>query len=152
MPLPSPTITSAVKLKRRPPLTTLETRLIATTRPRWCLFSPPSRPRPPRSSRRPRPSRFSPRLSPRLSDLVAPLVASAIMVSFHWISRSSSELQPAFTRGVGQSRDPPAVGVSAAVEHHGVDPCGFGPLGDELDDPHAVGLLVAVHRAHVGLA
>ena len=31
-PLPSPTITRAVKLKRRPPLTTFETRLIETTR------------------------------------------------------------------------------------------------------------------------
>jgi hypothetical protein len=31
-PAPSPTTTSAVKLKRRPPLTTLATRLIATTR------------------------------------------------------------------------------------------------------------------------
>src|SRR6476659_9490705 len=34
MPLPSPTIPRAVKLNRRPPLTTLETRLIETTRSR----------------------------------------------------------------------------------------------------------------------
>jgi hypothetical protein len=31
LPLPSPTTTNALKLKRRPPLTTLETRRISTT-------------------------------------------------------------------------------------------------------------------------
>src|SRR5699024_1708107 len=61
MPSPSPTTTSAVKAKRRPPLTTLATRLICTTRSRnWSRLSsrPPLRdPRSPRSERWPRPAR-----------------------------------------------------------------------------------------------
>src|SRR5918998_1039271 len=60
-PLPSPTTTRALKLKRRPPLTTLATRRISTTRS-W-RSEPPSRsrPRPPRPPslppRAPRPDR-----------------------------------------------------------------------------------------------
>src|SRR5438445_491488 len=56
-PLPSPTATSALKLKRRPPFTTFATRLIATTfstipsLSRW--RSPPSRRSPPRPLPRP---------------------------------------------------------------------------------------------------
>src|SRR2546426_976379 len=49
-PLPSPTATRALKLKRRPPFTTLATRLIATT---FSIMPSPSRPRSP-------PSRLSP--------------------------------------------------------------------------------------------
>src|ERR1700722_3343518 len=152
MPLPSPTITNAVKLNRRPPLTTLETRLIATTRSMKLLFSPLSRPPrpPPRSSRRPRPSR-SPR-EVRPSDETgppAPVACSAIMQSFHW--NTSSELQPAFACRVRQGRDAAPIGVAAAVEHDRVDPRGFRALRDELSDPHAVGLLLAVDRAQVGL-
>src|SRR6478672_9270992 len=155
MPFPSPTTISAVKLNRRPPLTTLETRLIVTIRSMRLLFSPESRPpRPPRSSRRPRPpSRPPPRLS-RLSRLSvldgpAPLACSAIMQSFR--KSSSSEFEPAFARGVSQRCDPSAIGVPTAVEHHGLDTCGLGALGDQLSDPDAVGLLVAVDRTHVGL-
>src|SRR6478735_7362083 len=143
MPFPSPTTISAVKLNRRPPLTTLETRLIVTIRSMRLLFSP--------SSRRPRPpSRPPPRLS-RLSvlDGPAPLACSAIMQSFR--KSSSSEFEPAFARGVSQRCDPSAIGVPTAVEHHGLDTCGLGALGDQLSDPDAVGLLVAVDRTHVGL-
>ena len=46
---------------------------------------------------------------------------------------------------------PAAVGVATAVEHDGLDAGGLGALGDQLTDPHAVGLLVAVDRTHVGL-
>src|SRR5690606_34531782 len=55
VPSPSPTTTRAVKLKRRPPLTTLATRLIATTRSRCGVLSADALPRPPsrRLSRRP---------------------------------------------------------------------------------------------------
>src|SRR5690554_943169 len=45
MPLPSPTTTRAVKLKRRPPFTTLETRLMVTTRSRNWLLSESRLPR-----------------------------------------------------------------------------------------------------------
>src|SRR4030095_335407 len=57
MPSPSPTITRAVKLKRRPPLTTLATRLIATTRSRCGVFSAGGGPPPP-------PRRLFPRAAP----------------------------------------------------------------------------------------
>src|SRR5260370_970230 len=152
MPLPSPTITSAVKLNRRPPLTTLETRLIATTRSRNWLFSPPSRPRsrPPRSSRRPRPSR-SPR-GGRLSVLGALVPAvigcSDITQSFRY---QSSEFQPTLARGIRQRGDPAAVGVPTAVEDHGLDARRLGALSNQLTNPHTVGLLVALDRADVRL-
>src|SRR5690348_11934720 len=61
MPSPSPTTTRAVKLKRRPPFTTLATRLIATTRSTYAVLSawPPRRSsRPPRRS--PPPRRWDP--------------------------------------------------------------------------------------------
>src|SRR5215204_1094047 len=61
-PSPSPTTTSAVKLNRRPPLTTLATRLMATTRSRCGVFSWAAPPRPP--SRRSLRSRRSPRSPP----------------------------------------------------------------------------------------
>ncbi|QEX92584.1 50S ribosomal protein L18 [Mycobacterium tuberculosis] len=35
---------------------------------------------------------------------------------------------------VGQRGDSSAVGIPAAVEYHGVDAGGFGPLGDQLAD------------------
>src|SRR5882757_7288953 len=152
MPLPSPTTISAVKLNRRPPLTTLETRLIVTIRSIRLLFSPPSRPpRPPRSSRRPRPPSRAPppRLSVRPAPVPVPAACSAIMQTFR--TSSSSEFEPAFARGVSQRSDTPAIGVATAVEDHGVDPCGLGALGDQLSDPHAVGLLVALDGTHVGL-
>src|SRR6478609_5320679 len=44
-PLPSPTTTRAVKLKRRPPLTTFDTRLMVTTRSRNWLLSASREPR-----------------------------------------------------------------------------------------------------------
>src|SRR6266540_118491 len=51
MPSPSPTTTRAVKLNRRPPFTTLATRLIATTRSRCGVFSTGALLRPPPSRR-----------------------------------------------------------------------------------------------------
>src|ERR687890_430404 len=53
MPSPSPTIIRAVKLKRRPPLTTLATRLIVTSRSMYGVLSWAAPPRPP-SRRSPR--------------------------------------------------------------------------------------------------
>src|SRR5260221_2081275 len=59
-PCPSPTATSALKLKRRPPFTTFATRLIATT---FSMRSLPSR-SPRLSPPRPPPPPPRPRLSP----------------------------------------------------------------------------------------
>ena len=63
----------------------------------------------------------------------------------------SSELQPAFASGVGERRDAAVVVVATAVEDHGLDAGGLGTLGDQLADLRAVGLLVAVDGAHIGL-
>src|SRR4051794_32255459 len=108
------------------------------------------------SSRRPRPSRSPPPPPPRGGRLpvvpAAPVPAagcSAIMQSFRF--ESSSEFESALPRGVGQRSDAAAVGVSAAIEHHGVESGGLGTLGDQLSDPDAVGLLVTLDGADVGL-
>src|SRR3954451_23587688 len=117
MPSPSPTTTSAVKLNRRPPLTTLATRLMATTRSRYAVADAPApAPRPsPRRSRRsppaPVPRRWAPGIRTSLSFL-------------------SSECQPASTGRVGERRDPAVLAVAAAVEDHSFDAGGLGPLGD----------------------
>src|SRR4051794_30209649 len=65
MPSPSPTTTRAVKLKRRPPWTILATRLMATTRSTYWLFSAP-----PRRSSRPPPRRSPPERCPRWGPLM----------------------------------------------------------------------------------
>src|SRR3954465_2493825 len=96
MPFSSPTTTSAVNEKRRPPLTTLATRLISTTRS--CRSYAPG---------------FTDRAraigeSPRVPTL---------------------EAQPSLTGAVGQSLDPAVVAVTAAIEHHGLDPGALRTLG-----------------------
>src|SRR5215212_8499073 len=86
VPSPSPTTTRAVKLKRRPPLTTLATRLIVTTRSMYWLFSPESRPsRPPRP---PWPSR-PPRRSGRSPPAVAGPVPRRCGPGIRWSSSQS---------------------------------------------------------------
>src|SRR6478735_7054674 len=123
MPLPSPTTTSAVKLKRRPPLTTLETRLMVTTRSTKAFFSGAL-------SRRPSRSRRWPPRSPPPAEPAAVLVPPR-----RWgpgIRRSSSlkswsrcwpsQSQPALAGTVGDGRDPAVVAVATAVEDDRVDP------------------------------
>src|SRR5262249_38262836 len=153
MPSPSPTTTSAVKLKRRPPFTTLATRLIATTRSRCGVFSWAAPPRPP--SRRSRPPRRSPR-SPR-SPPWPPCwpppncrVRPGIRRSFPCYT-CASELQPGLAGRVGKRRDPAVVVVTTAVEHDLVDTGRLGPGRDQLAHLRGVRLLVAVHRADVRL-
>src|SRR5918994_812975 len=69
VPSPSPTMTRAVKLNRRPPLTTFATRLMATTRSTYAVLSAPPR----RSSRPPRrsPPRSPPERCPRWGPLMS---------------------------------------------------------------------------------
>src|SRR5829696_4931862 len=119
VPSPSPTTTSAVKLNRRPPLTTLATRLIATTRSTCAVFSaaPPAPP----------PRRCCP----------------GIRRPFRWCA-SLSELQPGAAGRVGERRDPAVVLVAAAVEDHRGDAGRPGPLGQQLADPAGGRGLVAV--------
>src|SRR4051812_22537799 len=105
-PLPSPTTTSAAKPKRRPPFTTLATRLIETS------FSTNSLSSRSRSRGRPRSRRCSCAISRTLS----------------------LERQPGFAGGIGQGFHPAVKQIAAAVEHHGGDAGLLGALGDRLAD------------------
>src|ERR1700748_1142046 len=143
MPSPSPTTTRAVKLKRRPPWTTFATRLIATTRSTYWLFSAP----PPRRSSRPRPWRSPPRC-PRWAPLMR--CSSSLNSVVLWRARSrapGSEGQAALAGGVGQGRDATVVLVARAVEDHGLDARALGPLGHQLADLLGLGCLVALEGA-----
>ena len=108
MPSPSPTTTSAVKLKRRPPLTTLATRLM---RPR--ARGAGSCPGPPRRGRRrgDRDGRCaaSPpwRRARRRRAVCVP--ASGVPFRSVFVAMSSSELQPPLAGGVRERRDPAVV-------------------------------------------
>src|SRR3954469_23447870 len=128
MPPPSPTTTRAVKLNRRPPLTTLATRLIVTTRSRWLLFSAASRPPRPPPSRR---SRRSPRSPDELPPerLPPPRCGPVIGPSPYRGTALPLELQPCFARCVGERRDPAGVAVATAVEHDLRHACGLRGLG-----------------------
>src|ERR1039458_8551430 len=108
-PWPSPTTTSALKEKRRPPLTTLATRFSET------IFSVSSLPRsPPRSSRR----------SMRI----------AISVQPQRFVEETLELQSCLAGGLGESGHAAVVEVSAPVEDDLGHPRGQGAGGDQLAD------------------
>src|SRR3954447_17725119 len=102
MPFSSPTTTSAVKENRRPPLTTLATRLISTTRS-W---------------------RSSPAGD---TDLSGAAIESLSLLD----ARPALEPQAALAGALGQGLDAAVVLVSAAIEHGAVDAGGLGALGDE---------------------
>src|SRR5579872_3609218 len=108
-------MTSAAKPKRRPPLTTLATRLMPTS------FSVNSL-----SSR----SRAGPSPSPRRRRSPGPRDACCVRA----IGYTSSELQAALAGGIGQSLDPAVVEVGAAVKHDPLDAGRLGALGEELAD------------------
>src|SRR4051812_4478257 len=151
MPSPSPTTTSAVKLKRRPPLTTLATRLIVTTRSMNAVFSA-ALSRGPRSfrSRRSRRPEFSPVPPPAPAPGPPPprRWGPAIRGSF---PSSSSQCQTAFAGAVRHRGHPAVVPVAAAVEDHGLDTGGLGALGDELADLARLDRLVAFQRPQIDL-
>src|SRR6185436_18501327 len=105
MPFSSPTTTSAVNEKRRPPLTTLATRLISTTR-----------------SWRSRPAG----LIDRSWAIGRRRVAGA-----PW---RPSEAQTALARAPRERADPAVVAITAAVEDDPIHPGGTSTLGQELAD------------------
>src|SRR5215831_1456606 len=111
-PFSSPTTTSAAKPKRRPPFTTLATRLM------WTSLSVNSLSRSSRS-RRSRGSR-------------AMILFQLVLVC----RRSSSETEPALARRVRQRLDAAVVEVTAAIEHDLLDAlrrCALGePFADRL--------------------
>src|SRR6185295_17740210 len=107
-PLPSPTTTRAAKPNRRPPFTTLATRLMLTS------FSTSSTSSRGRSLSR---SRSRSRRSFGPLAIVRPL-----------------ELQAALAGGIGQGLDPTMEDIGAAVEHHGLHAGRGRPLRDQLAD------------------
>src|SRR4051812_13446873 len=154
MPSPSPTITSAVKLKRRPPLTTLDTRLMATTRSMNWLFSaaPPPGPRPPsRRSRRslPPPAPPGPPVPPAPPPRrCGPGIRRPSRSVQKWCT---SEVEPTLAGPVGQRRDAAGVPVATAVEDHGGDPGALGALGDQGTHLAGQGGLVALGTPQAGV-
>src|SRR5690349_9084955 len=98
----SPTATRAVNEKRRPPLTTLATRLISITR-----------------SCRSRP----------LGETVSTAMER---VRVEDEGGRSSELQAPLSRALGDRGDAPVEPVSAAVEDARLDARGLGSLGEQL--------------------
>src|SRR3954471_17666409 len=156
VPSPSPTTTRAVKLNRRPPLTTLATRLMVTTRSSMVLFSGAERP-----SRRSRPPRSLPprSLPPARGPRCVPWVAEAIRLLPHccWTCTcgcssglGSSELEAGFPGGVGEGGDPAGVAVATPVEDHLGDAGGLGRLGDRGTDLPSLGGLVALAQLEGG--
>src|SRR5690606_1486150 len=149
LPSPSPTTTRAVKLKRRPPLTTLETRLIVTTRSMNSFLgsAAPRRPSPQRP-----PERSPPAAGPApVPEPVLLRCGAAIRCSFALVRSRWSQGEPALTGAVGDGGHAAVVPVAAAVEHRGLDTGSLGPLGDELADATRLGDLLVVRRPQVGL-
>src|SRR5215212_580880 len=155
VPSPSPTTTRAVKLKRRPPLTTLATRLMVTTRSTYAFLSAAasrrlSRP-PPWRSRRSLPPAPAPAPVPRRWG--PGIRRSSSLGRGRWSAQCSdgSQGQPTLTGAVGDGGDAAVVLVAAAVEDDRVDARLAGALGDELADPAGLGGLVGLEGAQVGL-
>src|SRR5271169_6920063 len=119
-PFLSPTTTRAAKPKRRPPFTTLATRLMLTS---FSVNSLSSRSRVWRSP--------SPR--PRRSLCVRAIVRAMLTLS---------EIETALAGGIGQGFDPAVKQIGAPIKHDPLDPRCLGPLGDELSD--------GARRGHVG--
>src|SRR3954454_24285602 len=117
----SPTTTRAVNEKRRPPLTTLATRLISTTRS-WRSWP------------------WGPR--PALSRVLS-LLAIALNVA------NSLEAEPSLPGAFRQQADLAVVAVAAAVEHAGLHAGVLGPLGQQLAG--LLGLLLGVELAEIRL-
>src|SRR5213594_1387624 len=138
-PWPSPTATSALNPKRRPPFTTLATRLIEITfstrpSPSRCRSPPSSRRGPPRPRPRgPRPRRPRPQTRPRLARLPAFPV------------RSPLKLQSTFPGAVGHRLHAPVVLIAGAVEHDLGDTALLRLGRDQLSQREALrGLALAV--------
>src|SRR5207302_4763352 len=128
----SPTTTRALKLKRRPPLTTAAQRRILTTR-----SSRPSC----RCSRSRSRSRAMVCYSRRLGQILQPeppvgQVCNLPEQEAGYKPAPGSELQAALAGGVGQGLDPAVIPVVAAVEGGLGDAGGLGLLGQRTADDH----------------
>src|SRR5687767_5777266 len=105
----SPTATRAVKEKRRPPLTTLATRLISITRS-W-------------------------RSSPRGLTVSTLVVLEPFMAAVQGSGDGSSETQPLLPGALGESLNAAVVLVAATIKDAGGDARLAGPLGQQLSGP-----------------
>src|SRR5918995_4248741 len=114
----SPTTTSAAKPKRRPPFTTLATRLMCTSRSTNSLSF----------SRSPERSLGSLAMSP--SHLRGRRTRSLEWDSFD----PPLEIEPALAGGVGQRLDAAVIEIAAAVEHHLLHAGGAGALRNHAPD------------------
>src|SRR3954468_22431470 len=121
MPASSPTTTRAVNEKRRPPLTTLATRLISTTRS-W-------------------------RSRPELETERSGAAMKSFEVSGQMVA-AISEVQAALAGALGEGLDAAVVLVAAAIEHGGLDAGGLRALGEQLAG--LAGLLHRLEAAQVG--
>src|SRR5690349_5069907 len=176
IPLPSPTTTRAVKLNRRPPWTTLATRLMVTTRSRYAVpLSAPPRRSSRRSRRSPPPLRGAAitssfrcypggttprnpplRLPPRGCYVAGskpsdPMARSPPVRSAPRSCQSghASQRQAAFAGTFGERGHPAVVGVAAPVEDGGGDPRLTSAAGQQLADLMRPGLLVALGGPYV---
>src|SRR5690606_37513059 len=107
MPPPSPTTTSALKLRFLPPLTTIVTRLICTTvsfRSSW------------------------------LASIFSRLPIALFIESLRRSPLRALELQPRFARRVGDRAHPAVIQIAAAVEDHLRDTLRLRALGDRPAD------------------
>src|SRR5512135_2578619 len=131
-PRPSPTATSALNENRRPPFTTLATRLIEMTFSTMSL--PCSRSRSRREPRSPRP-RSPPRPRPRPRGASAAGRSGAAVSVPSVVACCSSamlELQSAFARAVCDGLHATVIPIAGAVEHDPRDPRRLGPLRQQL--------------------
>src|SRR3954469_9625662 len=112
-PFSSPTTTSAAKPKRRPPFTTLATRLM------WTSLSVNSLSRSSRSRR---------------CGSRAMILFQLVLVLQFQSCRSSSEIEAALARGVGQRLDPAVIEIAAAIEHDLLHALCRRALGEPLSD------------------
>src|SRR5258708_9611778 len=158
-------MTIAEKPKRRPPCSTLATRLMPTSfstkspssrsprwrsrsRPRWRRSRPPED-RAPADGRSPPPGRVPPpgRAPPPPGRAPLPPPGRALLPGVRAMKGLSLESEPALAGGVGQGLDPAMEEIAAAVEHDGGDAGGLGALGDEPADGCRSGLVGALLEA-----
>lgn len=112
LPFLSPTTTKALKLNRRPPLTTFAERLMNTT---FSVSSSPPRPSPPPSPPSPpgrprRPNRPGPRPGPRPSPVVGLLISATVF--------SPSKLESTSPCRLGKSLHLAVITSSTPIKHH----------------------------------
>src|SRR6185295_5733928 len=148
-PRPSPTTTSAVNENRRPPLTTLATRLMETTRSfnsstlgsifasatQLLLALPLSTPSPRASGPIKTAQMLGAAEFPTEAYAAYAAGSGTRQQRRRWaVFIGPLKFEAAGARRVGQGFDPPVVLEAAAIEHHAREPRRLGPLGQQRAD------------------